>query len=136
MCKSILIVEDHPAVRHSLRSWLSSVLPQHEFLEACSGEEALDRVAERLPSVVLMDIGLPGMSGIEATRRIRSLAPGVKIVVVSMHDSDAHRNDAEAAGASAYVAKGRMGYELLPALAKILETTSVQDGAGGDGSQS
>jgi len=121
---TILIVDDHPAVRRSLRSWLVKALPTYEFSEAVNGEEALARLGEQRPALVLMDINLPGMSGIEATRRITATAPGVPVVIVSMHDTEAYRQDAAAAGAAAFVAKERMGFELLPLLQRLLPPTA------------
>lgn len=125
MDATILIVEDHPAVRTSLRAWLSRVLPACDFAEAATGEDALAHIAQHQPSLVLMDINLPGMSGIEVMRRIASTAPGVPVVIVSMHDTEAHRRDAAAAGAVAFVAKERMGFELLPLLQRLLPRSAA-----------
>ncbi len=119
---TVLIVEDHPAVRTSLTAWLSRALPGCRFLAAASGEEALTLLDEA-PTLVLMDINLPGMSGIETTRRLRAVLPQIPVVVVSVHDTEAHRRDAAAAGAVAFVAKDRMGFELLPVLKRLLPRT-------------
>ncbi|NWG00176.1 MAG: response regulator transcription factor [Thermoanaerobaculaceae bacterium] len=116
---TILVVEDHPAVRHAIRSWLASSCPDCTVLEAASGEEALERCAEHRPDLVLMDINLPGTSGIETTRQIRSTPGAPPVVIVSLYDTEAHRRDATAAGAAAFVAKDRMGYELLPVLKRL-----------------
>lgn len=121
---TILIVEDHPAVRTSLRSWLARALAGYEFAEAASGEEALALLGQQRPALVLMDINLPGMSGIETTRRLTAAVPGVPVVVVSMYDTEAHRHDAAAAGAAGFVAKERMGFELLPLLQRLLSPTA------------
>ncbi len=120
MRPTLLIVEDNPAVRRALRAWLASALPEYELAEAESGEEALERVAERAPSLVLMDINLPGMNGIEATRRLRETAPATPVVIVTLHDTEPYRREAAAAGAAAFIAKDRMGFDLLPLLRRLL----------------
>jgi len=120
MPETILIVEDHDAVRRSLRDWLEVVFPLCRVLEASSGEEALALIRDNPPHLVVMDITLPGMNGIEATRQIKSFLPSVKVVMLTIHESDAFRADAMAAGASAYVPKPAAQTELVPALAALL----------------
>lgn len=112
----ILIVEDHETVRNSLRKWLTLSIPDCMIMEAPSAEDALDAVRRSSPDVVLMDISLPQMDGIEATRRIKKALPGTKIIMVSIHEDDEHRDSAAAAGAFAYIPKRNMQEELLPAI--------------------
>jgi DNA-binding NarL/FixJ family response regulator len=116
----ILIVEDHAAVRRSLREWLEAVFPWCHIVEAASGEEAIAAVQAEAPNAVLMDIGLPGINGIETTRRIKAALPGTPVVMLTIHEADAYRADALAAGASAYIPKRVMHTELIPALAALL----------------
>lgn len=118
----ILIVEDHDAVRRSLRDWLEAVFPQHRFIEAASGEEAVAIAQARSPHAVIMDIVLPKMNGIEATRRIKAAVPTAQVVMLTIHEDEAYRADAAAAGASAYVPKRAMQTELLPTVAALLST--------------
>lgn len=120
MNPTILIVEDHDAVRASLRDWLSVAFPRCEFLEARSGEEALVQVAAQPFDIVLMDIGLPQMNGIEATRQIKATAPQTRVVMLTIYEEQAFQADAAAVGASAYVAKRKMGTELVPVLTALL----------------
>ena len=117
---TILIVEDNDSVRKSLREWLEGAFPKYQFIEAASGEQAIDIVQAKLPCAVIMDISLPGMSGIEATRHIKSTVPTTQVVILTIHEEKAFRADAEAAGASAFVTKRVMRKELVPALAAIL----------------
>jgi DNA-binding NarL/FixJ family response regulator len=120
MPATILIVEDHDEVRRSLQDWLKIEFPQCRVIEAASGEEAIALAQTESPNLVVMDITLPGMNGIEATRQIKAILPSARIVMLTIHDSDAHRAGATAAGASAYVSKRAMSTELLPTLAALL----------------
>ena len=120
MKATILIVEDHDAVRTSLRDWLSSSFPECCFLEAKSGEEAVDLTCAQPPDIVLMDIGLPRMNGVEATTRIKAIRPQTQVVMLTIHEASRYRADAATAGASAYLLKRRMHTELIPAMTKLL----------------
>lgn len=120
MSTTILIVEDHDAVRRSLRDWLEVEFPGCRVIEAASGEEAIALTEAESPRLVVMDITLPGMNGIEATRRIKTTWPSTQIVILTIHESDAYRADATMAGASAYVPKASMQTELIPTLGALL----------------
>jgi DNA-binding NarL/FixJ family response regulator len=125
MNHQILIVEDHDGVRQSLREWLELVFPQYHLVEATSGEEALTLAQSISPRVVIMDIGLPGMNGIEAAQDIKKAAPSTLVVMLSIYDDEAHRADATAAGACAYVPKRKVQTELLPVLTRLLAKDPV-----------
>ena len=127
----ILIVEDHAAVRKSLRDWLSVMLPDCKFAQAQSGEEAVAMTGAEPPDLVLMDIGLPGMNGIEATRRIKAIAPITPVVILSIHEEDAYQLDAAAAGASAFVCKRVMQTELAPVIQTLLYREEIGDQVAG-----
>jgi len=120
MSQHILIVEDHPGVRKSLREWLELSFPQYQLLEAATGEEGVTMAQAASPCLVIMDIGLPGMSGIEATEAIKKLVPSTQVVMLTVYDDDDYRTHAAAAGASAYVAKRKVKTELLPAIRQLL----------------
>jgi DNA-binding NarL/FixJ family response regulator len=120
MSPRILIVEDHQGVRQSLREWLELSFPRCQLLEATSGEEAVAMVQTMSPSLVIMDIGLPGMTGIEAAQEIKAAAPATRVVMLTIYDDVAHRTDAIAAGVSAYVPKRKVQTELLPVLTRLL----------------
>jgi len=120
MTATILVIEDHEAVRRSLRDWLEVEFPQCRVIEAASGEEAIALIRGESPRLVLMDISLPGMSGIEATRRIKAALPSAQVVMLTIHENDTYRADATTAGASAYVPKRVMQTELIPTLAALL----------------
>jgi DNA-binding NarL/FixJ family response regulator len=127
MPATILVVEDHDDVRRALRDWLEAEFLQCCVIEAASGEEAIALTGIESPTLVIMDIRLPGMSGIEATRQIKATLPSVQIVMLTIHTGDIYRADAKAAGASAYVTKQRMHSDLVPTLAALL-ANAVPDG--------
>jgi len=109
-------------MRQSLHAWLEMAIPQMKIVEAASGEEAIALVTASPPDIVLMDISLPGMSGIEATHHIKARIPAAHVVVLTIQEDQAYQLDAAAAGASAFVPKRTMHTELLPALMPLLPT--------------
>ena len=118
----IFLVEDHHIMRRGLASLLTTEREAEIVGEAASGEEALNHLqTENLPDVVIMDISLPGMSGIEAIRTIRTLYPKVKILVLSMYNNPTVLHEAIQAGASGYILKKSMVEELNSALDQIME---------------
>ena len=87
----ILLVEDDEELRPAMRAWLAPLFPEWTFEETNCAEAALDLVALRPPALVLMDFKLPGMNGIEATRRIKVSAPHVQVVIVTILEESATR---------------------------------------------
>jgi DNA-binding NarL/FixJ family response regulator len=126
MTQPILIVEDHTGVRKSLRDWLQLTFPLCQLLEAASGEEAVAMVQTISPALVIMDIGLPGMTGIEATESIKKIVPDTQVVMLTIFDDEDYRAHAAAAGASAYVAKRKVKTDLLPAIKKLMAERQEQ----------
>ena len=101
----VLLVDDHPSVRLTLRNHLESY-PNLELVgEASNGEEAVRLVGELSPSVVVMDIKMPKLNGIEATMRIKTSYPHVVIVGLSVSATEAHRQAMTAAGATTLISK-------------------------------
>jgi DNA-binding NarL/FixJ family response regulator len=83
----ILVVDDHAAIRKGIQSILRA-WPEWQFSgEAANGVQAIQLTKELKPDIVLMDISMPGMGGLEATRAIRKLCPGAKVLVLTLHDS-------------------------------------------------
>ena len=117
---TILIVEDNDVVRSSLQDWLSATFPECTFQMVKSGEEAVEKVANWPPTIVLMDIGLPGMNGIQATRMIKAASPETKVVMLTIYNDVEHRADASEAGANAYLSKSKMHSELVPLMKRLL----------------
>ena len=119
----ILIVDDHEAVRTSLGEWLGESFPGNTIRTASSGEEALEAAAATPPDLVLMDIGLPGINGIEATRRLLDRHPATKVIVVSIHETSEHRAAAAAAGAASFIPKRTLPNDLTAAIHGLLRST-------------
>ena len=116
MAMRILIADDHVAVRESLVRGLRYEADVEVVAEAGDGCSAVELTKEFLPDVVLMDISMPRLNGIEATRRIATECPSVRVVGLSVHDSRQYANAMFRAGAAGYVIKdGDMG-ELVKAL--------------------
>ena len=102
---SILIVDDHEVVRNGIRAYLET-LPKFNVLgEAASGEEAIKMAGELIPDVVLMDLVMPGMDGIETTREVKKISPRTQIVVLTSYHEDEQIFPALKAGAISYVLK-------------------------------
>ena len=114
--KTILIVDDHPLFRAGLVSLLSKQINYHVVGEATTGEEGIAKTGELRPDLVLMDISLPDMNGIEATRCIRSSLPDTKVIVLTMHAKIDFITDAFKAGASGYITKDTTGEKLVECL--------------------
>ncbi|MBD9481539.1 response regulator transcription factor [Pseudomonas sp. PDM14] len=112
----ILLVDDHAVVRQGYASLLRAVFPEVQVSEAASGEEAQQRVQESIPSLVIMDIGLPGISGFEATRRLRQRLPQLRVLFFSLHDELSLVRQALEAGATGYVSKSASPEVLLEAV--------------------
>lgn len=113
---SVYIVEDHPIVRQGLRQLLEVQDDIQVVGEAENGETAIAQITDLLPDVVLMDLGLPGLSGVEATRRITQISPHSQIVVLTSHHEDALVFPAIKAGALSYLLKSALPEEVLDAI--------------------
>lgn len=112
----VLIVDDHGIVRAGIRSLLESEPDMEVVAEASLGTEAMDKAMVLRPDVILMDIALPDMSGIEASRRIKERLPESQVLVLTMHDDQEFLFSALRAGASGYMLKGGEPQELLYAI--------------------
>lgn len=114
----IILADDHAVVRSGLRRLLEQNPEMQVVAEAESGEQAYQLYAELLPDVVVIDISMPGMGGLEAIRRILGRNPAARIVVFSMHENAAFAFQALNLGAKGYVAKSGMAEDLIIAVKK------------------
>ena len=112
----VLIADDHIIVRSGLRLLLEAEPDIDVVGEALEGGEALNLVEKHLPDVVLMDIAMPGMDGLEATRRIKASWPQIQVLVLTMHRSDEYFFEMLKAGASGYILKGAETSDLIQAV--------------------
>jgi two-component system, NarL family, invasion response regulator UvrY len=112
----VLIVDDQPPFRAVARTLVSLLRGWHVVGEVGTGEDAVREVARSAPGVVLMDINLPGISGIEATRRIVAADPGIAVVLLSTYAADDLPEDARSCGAVGYIGKADLTPRRLRAL--------------------
>ncbi len=113
---SVMIVDDHEVVRKGIRAYLESTSQFKVVGEASSGQEAIQRVVDLVPDVILMDLMMPGMDGIQATRQIKKLSPRSQIVVLTSFHEDSHIFPALRAGANSYILKDVKMEDLAEAL--------------------
>lgn len=115
----VLIVDDHAFIRRGVQTILHSY-PEWEFCgEAENGKDAIRLADELKPEIIIMDVSMPGLNGIEATRAIRKLQPEVKIVLLTLHESAELLRSAFRAGARGYLLKTDAEQELVKALAVV-----------------
>ena len=117
----VLVVDDHAILRDGIRSLLDRQDDMTVIGEAANGQEALEQIAGLNPDIVLMDINMPGMNGLEATRHVKTLYPHVKILILTQHDSQEYISPLLQAGASGYVLKRSGGREVVNAIRQVFE---------------
>jgi two-component system, NarL family, response regulator LiaR len=115
---SVLIADDHPFVRHGLRTYLETLADMDVAGEASDGAEAVELAGRLLPDVVLMDLVMPELDGIEATRQIKAASPATKIIALTSFDDDEKVFPAIKAGAAGYLLKDVRPAELAEAVRK------------------
>jgi len=115
---SVLIADDHPFVRHGLRTYLETLEDMDVAGEAADGAEAVELAGRLLPDVVLMDLVMPELDGIEATRRIKAASPATKVIALTSFDDDEKVFPAIKAGAAGYLLKDVRPAELAEAVRK------------------
>lgn len=116
----VLVVDDFEPLREAIRSILAA-RPELEIIgEASDGPEAVQKAVELKPDLILLDLGLPTMNGIEVARRFRELVPESRIILFTQDSSVDFVEEARRIGASGYVVKAKAGSQLLPAVDAVL----------------
>ena len=115
----LMIVDDHDLIRTGLSRLLSDQEKIDIIAEAASGEEAVTKARELKPNVVLMDANMPGIGGLEATRRLLRYDPDIKIIVITVHDEEPYPSRFMQAGASGYLTKGASADEMVIAIRQV-----------------
>jgi len=115
----VLVVDDHEVVRRGLTSLLVAHPECVICGEATQGKEAIEKAIDVRPDVIIMDVSMPTLNGLEATRTLRTLLPSCEILVLSQHDSPEMVRQAFRAGARGYVVKSSVGKNLWDALQKV-----------------
>ena len=120
MPSRILIVDDHDVVRQGVRSFLASRPDWEVCGEAADGQPAIDAVAALKPDLVILDITMPHMSGLEAAPQIARMAPATRILIFTMHESQRMEFDVREAGAHGFVQKSQAARDLITAVESLL----------------
>jgi len=117
---SILIADDHGVMRAGLRAVLEDEPDMQIVGEAVNGEEALHQAGGLKPDIVLMDIGMPGMGGIEATKRMKQMYPEIKVLVLTVYEDESLVREAIKAGAAGFIIKRAAEQELIMAIQAVM----------------
>lgn len=115
----ILLADDHAVLRAGLRALLNNQMDMEVIGEAGDGREAVVQARQLSPNVVLMDIGMPGINGLDATRLVKQASPDTKVLILSMYDDESYLRQVLRAGASGYVLKKAADVELLSAIRAV-----------------
>jgi len=115
----VLLVDDHAVVREGLRMLIDSQTDMEVAGEACDGNIALQKAKELRPDVVVMDISMPNLNGVQATERLKAFFPDVKVVALSSYSDESHIRQLLASGASSYVLKRTIAEELIRAIRTV-----------------
>ena len=121
----VIIAEDHTLVREGTREILEREPDIQVVGEAARGDEAVRQALEHNPDVLLMDMRMPGMNGIEATREVSAQAPSVKVLILSAHEDEDYVREALAVGASGYLLKTAPGRELVEGIRAVASGSTI-----------
>ena len=117
---NILIADDHSATRNGLSEILTDALPSAHYGFAANAEEVMKRLSETKFDLVLLDINMPGRSGLDALKDIKRLFPRLPVVIVSIHSEEQYAEHCLRHGASAYINKNSAPEKLIPSVLRIL----------------
>jgi DNA-binding NarL/FixJ family response regulator len=120
MSISVFLADDHAVVRDGLRLLIETQRDMTVISEASNGREAARLAARMNPDVIIMDLAMPELNGVEATRQIREVCPSTKVIILSMHSSTEHIFQALKAGAHGYLLKESAGMEVINAIRAVI----------------
>ena len=123
----VMIADDHAILRAGLRSLLALQEDMELIAEAIDGQDAVSKAEQNKPDVLLMDITMPGMNGIEALKHVRKVSPESRVLILTMHDDHAYLRSVLAAGGSGYLVKRAADTELLAAIRTVHQGRSHID---------
>ena len=123
MGTTILIVDDHAQFRALMRQIVAEASDLHVVGEAADGTEAMRLIQALRPAIVLLDLMMPQVSGLEVLRWIKAEYPETKVIIVTVHDEDAYRQAVEASGADAFLLKKTLMTDLLPTIRRLCGVT-------------
>jgi len=115
----VLVVDDNESIRRSICQILRSQADIEIVCEAVDGADAIQKIRQHQPDVVLLDITMPAMNGLEVAEIVKTESPSVQVLIVSQHDSRGFQWGALAAGVSGYINKSHVGRDLIPELRRI-----------------
>ena len=118
----ILIIEDNYTLRDLLQSWLNELMPDCDIYKTSTGEEGIAKIKTLKPDIVVVDIKLPGIDGLEVTRMIKNNGNETEVIVLTICEGVNYQNDAYAAGAKIFINKKEMHIKLPSAIRSIIET--------------
>jgi len=118
----VVVADDHEIVREGIRRLLTRLRPDWQICgEAASGSQTIDVVKTQKPNVLVLDVTMPGMNGLEAARKIAKLNLGCRILIFTVHDSEWLKSEIRDTGAHGYVQKSQMARDLVVAIERLLE---------------
>src|SRR5215470_13890875 len=124
MAGTVLIVDDNAQLRAFMREIVAQESDLHVVGEAADGTKAMRLTQELRPDIVLLDLVMPQVNGLEVLRWIKAEHPRIKVIIVTVHDEDAYRQAAEASGADAFLLKKTLGTVLLPTVRRVCDSMS------------
>ncbi len=122
---NVLIADDHSATRRGLQEILAEALPSAQFGIAADADEVMKRLSETKYDLILLDINMPGRSGLDALRDIKRLFPQLPVVIVSVHSEEQYAEPCLRLGAAAYINKNSAPEKLIPSVRRILDERRI-----------
>jgi DNA-binding NarL/FixJ family response regulator len=119
MGTTVLIIDDHEQLRALTRQIVAEASPLHVVGEAADGAEAMQLIQALRPAIVLLDLVLPQVNGLDVLRWIKEEYPETKVIIMTVHDEDAYRQAAETSGADAFLLKKTLMTDLLPTIRRL-----------------